>query len=91
MAVVMETGEFRETIEKALKAIKDLPVTVQRWDIETGSDWSGDRGVWIWAILNDADLTAKTCAEIRTRVRRALSKVAEESIVYLRFRALSEV
>jgi hypothetical protein len=71
-----------------------FPREVLTWDIEFGTDSTGDPALWLWIILedgaaNDVEFAALT-AGIRDQIRRALRDAHIESWPYVRFRTASE-
>lgn len=79
------------TIESALRDLQGLPVPVRSWRVETGPDATDDDAVWVWATLNDEDLTASTCARVRELVRSTLQELLDGgNWIYVRFRGASE-
>ena len=81
-----------ETIENALKGMRDLPAKVHAWQIEEGSDSTGHRAVWVWVVLEEDDVDFDRRSAIRARVRDEVKSVAkpEPDWVYVRFRTASE-
>ena len=84
------------TNETVLQSLSDLNAPVHKWEMDTGTDATGENAVWIWAIVEDATLAhlsqevrARLRDSIRATVRRAVE--SPESAVYVRFRAVSEV
>ncbi len=84
-------------VQAVLDELK-LPAPVRKWEIETGPDATGDDSVWVWAVMDDAELADEKGARtllstIRETIREAVSSAAREPVpwVYVRFRALSEV
>ena len=79
-----------------LNDLHDLPTPVNKWQVDTGADATGDDAVWVWAILEDAildQLSREGLAHLRESIRDAVSHAAEkpEPWVYVRFRTVSEV
>jgi hypothetical protein len=99
MATAIASGiDLEAQVKHALGKLTDLPITVQAWQVETGGDWTGQDAVWVWAILDDADLPIDDMAAtheerftIRKAVRQAVRDVAGDQQVYVRFRTTSEV
>lgn len=88
-----------ENIRKALGASKDPDVRldfVAGWDVEIGTDATGDDAVWVWVVLRD-DRIEEAWVEsnrdalrdhVRSTVRRVVA--AQPFQVYVRFRSESE-
>jgi len=83
-------------VTNLLNGLHDLPTPVSKWEVDTGTDATGDDAVWVWAILEDDtfdQLSGDALARLRESIRNAVSRAAErpEPWVYVRFRTLSEV
>lgn len=84
------------TNETVLKSLSDLNAPVRKWEIDTGTDATGENAVWIWAIVEDATL-AHLSQEARARLRDSIRATVRHAVespppsVYIRFRAVSEV
>jgi hypothetical protein len=88
MAVV-ET--LTEPIHQELTKLANLPAPVRRWEINIGEDASGEQAVWVWAVLDDANLTRDIRNRLRERIESVVHRlVPNASWVYVRFRATSE-
>jgi hypothetical protein len=76
-----------------LSKLRDLPVKVQDWIVETGTDVSDSEAIWVWAVLADADFAADNAYVVRRRVRQALRDDPRTASypLYIRFRGASEV
>ena len=84
------------TKEKVLHELADLRAPVKNWEVDTGTDATGENAVWVWAIVEDANLShlsQDVRARLRDTIRAAVSRAAESPVpsVYVRFRAASEV
>lgn len=83
-------------ITNILNGLSDLPAPVNKWEVDTGTDSTGDNAIWVWAILDDAiwdQLSGDALARLRESIRNAVSRAAENPVpwVYVRFRTVSEV
>lgn len=84
--------ESIEQVEQGLKSLTGLPAPVRSWKVEIGEDATGENAVWVWAVLDDADLTREVRNQISERIEGAVYRlVPNASFVYVRFRAVSEV
>ena len=84
-------GDLTVTVEQELRSLTNLPAPVKRWNIEIGEDATGEMAVWVWAVLDDADLTRGVRNGLRERIDREVRRVVPNaSWVYVRFRATSE-
>ena len=80
------------TLEAALRQLPELPATVSSWHVETGSDSTDDPAVWVWATLKDDDVEFAKRSQLRSIIRKFVEKKTGPSmLVYVRFRAASEV
>ena len=78
-------------IESALGTLRNLPTPVSGWEVETGSDWTDDPAVWVWAYLENEDVDFETRSQLRDTVRDLVRCKTESAIwVYVRFRGASE-
>lgn len=79
-------------IENALRKMKNLPVPVKDWQVETGEDSTGNEAVWVWVTLKDEDLDRAPRDRVRELVRDAVHRSIQrdEPWVYVRFRGASE-
>jgi len=75
-----------------------FPVPVKTWEIDMGSDSTGDESIWVWAVLDDAEFADENKAwpirdQIHDAVLNAVRRLFKERSpwVYVRFRAVSEV
>ena len=79
-------------IEQALRGLPDLPVEVDSWLVETGTDWTDDAAVWVWGILPDAQIDTATQFALRKAIRGVIRELAGNDIgIYIRFRSTSEL
>ena len=79
-------------IEQALRGIPDLPVQVDSWLVETGTDWTDDAAVWVWGILPDPEIDTPTQFALRKAIRGVVRKHAGNDIgVYIRFRSTADL
>ena len=79
-------------VEEALTALRDPPVQIDSWHVETGNDWTDDPAIWIWGILDDRNINANAQLNLRKIIRDRVREIAGSDIsVYIRFRAASEV
>lgn len=84
------------TNEKVLNELAGIHAPVNKWEVDTGTDATGENAVWVWAIVDDANLlhlSQEARARLRDSIRAAVSRSAESPVpsVYIRFRATSEV
>ena len=71
-------------IEQALRGLPDLPVQVDSWQVETGTDWTDDAAVWVWGILPDPDIDTPTHFALRKAIRGVVREHAGNDIgVYI--------
>ena len=91
----MATAQLIEKqISDVLNQLDNLPAPVKKWEIDTGTDSTGENAVWIWAIIEDASLaqlSQNARARLRDRIRDAVRQVSPMLRAYIRFRAASEV
>lgn len=79
-------------LEATLARLGDLPVQIDSWHVETGTDWTDDPAIWIWGILHDADIDTDTHAALRAVILGAVRQETDPDIgVFIRFRAASEM
>src|SRR2546423_1657905 len=81
------------TIEDALSRLKKLPVAVKRWEVDEGTDATGDPAVWVWAFVDDENLADKEgIVRLRQVIKDAVANASKALApwVYVRFRATSE-
>lgn len=79
-------------LEAALRQLSGLSAPVSRWHVETGSDSTDDPAVWVWATLKDDDVEFAKRSQLRSIIRKfAEKKNGPSMLVYIRFRAASEV
>lgn len=80
-------------VEKALKSLPEFPVSVKKWVVEVGDDATGENAIWVWAVVDDADLSSNNRSNLRNAIRDAVGQVVgdQPAWVYVRFRATSEV
>jgi len=78
-------------IRAALESQQGLPISVVRWDIETGEDASGHDAVWVWVVVETRPL-ARTWTDVIEQVRQTASQAAghDNPWVYVRCRLVSE-
>lgn len=79
-------------VKEVLNALDNLPAPVQKWEVDTGTDATGDDAVWVWAIMEDANLaqlSREGLSRLRESIRNAVSRATEGVApwVYVRFRA----
>ena len=79
-----------------LNGLHDLLTPVNKWEVDTGADATGDDAGWVWAILEDAiwdQLSREGLARLRESIRDTVSHAAKDPApwVYVRFRTVSEV
>ncbi|HLK56860.1 MAG TPA: hypothetical protein VKU00_09860, partial [Chthonomonadaceae bacterium] len=43
-------------IKDVLNRLANLPAPVRKWEVDTGPDATGENAVWIWAVMDDANL-----------------------------------
>ena len=93
MTTTITDDKLKTRVEQALQNLTDLPVPVRRWDVKVGDDIAGEQAVWVWAILDDVDVTSDNCYDIRNSVREAVDQAMGDQPpwVYIRFRGTSEV
>ena len=79
-------------IEQALRRLPDLPIPVDSWLVETGTDWTDDAAVWVWGILPDPDIDIATQFALRKAIRSVVREHAGNDIgIYIRFRSTSDL
>ncbi len=80
-------------VERALKG--KLPSGVHSLMFETGDDWAGDPGVWVWVELEDdaarEEVFSSNVRRIRENLDRAVRKADSSHLPYIRFRTVSEM
>ena len=81
------------TLKAALRdELPELPTAVSSWHVETGPDSTDDPAVWVWAILKDDDVEFAKRLQLRSMISDLVDEKTDSSmIVYVRFRAASEV
>lgn len=62
--------------ETVLKSLSNLNAPVRQWEMDTGTDATGENAVWIWAIVEDATL-AHLSQEARARLRDSHTRNCE--------------
>jgi hypothetical protein len=78
-------------IEDSLTRLANLPAPVRDWKIDIGEDATGELAVWVWATVDDDDLTRAVRNELREKIDRQVRHIVPDaSWVYVRFRAVSE-
>ena len=82
-------------ITNVLEHIEDLQAPVEKWEVDTGTDSTGEDAVWVLAIVDDAkldELPQPVRIRMRERIRSAInhSPACSDLMVYIRFRAASE-
>ncbi len=85
---------YTEQVKAALTGLqKSLPAPVRDWQIEEGTDHMGQEAVWVWAVLDDADLTQQVRQGVWHAVWDTVTGLglAADPWVYVRFRSTSEV
>jgi len=82
-----------DEIKAELSTITALPVRVQRWDVEQGTDMTGADALWVWAIMDDNDVARMNPEEIREAVREKIQSKFPHTFAwtYVRFRTTTEV
>ena len=81
-----------QTIEQSLKDLRDLPVPVPHWQVETGTDWTEDTAIWVWGFLHDAKIDTAMQFTLRKAIRNLIRQQAGDDVtVYIRFRATSDL
>ena len=79
-------------IEQALRRLPDLPVPVDSWLVEAGTDWTDDAAVWVWGILPDPKIDTATQFALRKAIRSVVRAQAGNDIgIYIRFRSTSDL
>ena len=79
-------------IEEALRGLPGLPVQVDSWLVETGTDWTDDAAVWVWGILPDPKIDTATQFALRKAIRGAVREHTGNDIgIYIRFRSTSDL
>lgn len=79
-------------IEQALRGLPDLPVEVDSWLVETGTDWTDDAAVWVWGILPNPRIDSATHFALRKAIRGVVREHAGDAIgIYIRFRSTSDL
>lgn len=79
-------------IQAALTALPDLPVNVDSWHVETGTDWTDDDAIWIWGIVEDAFIDTGTQFALRKAIRSLVQQHAGDEVrIFIRFREASEL
>ncbi|MCY4547683.1 MAG: hypothetical protein OXC28_04890 [Defluviicoccus sp.] len=79
-------------LEAALGRLSNLPAKIDAWRVETGTDWTDDPAIWIWGILNDANIDTDTHAALRAAILATVRQQTDPEIgVFIRFRATSEM
>ena len=79
-------------IEQALRGLPDLPVPVDSWLVEAGTDWTDDAAVWVWGILPDPEIDTATQFALRKAIRSVVRAQAGNDIgIYIRFRSTSDL
>ena len=79
-------------IEQALRGLPDLPVEVDSWLVETGTDWTDDAAVWVWGILPNPQIDSATHFALRKAIRGVVREHAGNDIgIYIRFRSTSDL
>lgn len=78
-------------VEEELRGMR-FSVPVAEWRVRAGEDHRGVSALWVWAILEQGDLSSDVCHEIREAVRERLTVDHEPEVgwVYVRFRAVGE-
>lgn len=89
----IERDREADEIRRILMSLT-FPREVLTWDIEFGTDSTGDPALWLWIILEDraadgVEFAALT-AGVREQIRRALRDAQIERWPYIRFRTASE-
>ena len=78
-------------IEATLGELRDLPTPVSSWKVETGPDATDNPAVWVWVMLQNEEVDARTRARLRDMVRDLVrQKTDSANWVYVRFRGASE-
>lgn len=89
----IERDREADEIRRILMSLT-FPREVLTWDIEFGTDSTGDPALWLWIILvdgaADGDEFAVLTAGVREQIRRALRDARIERWPYVRFRTASE-
>ena len=81
-----------DDIKKALAVLRVLPGSVADWHPETGTDWTEASAVWVWGILDNPEIDARTQSGLRTAIRDVVRLCAGDEIsIYIRFRATSDM
>lgn len=92
MPAIQTEEELKTRAEQTLRERGIMPAPVKRLQVEMGEDATGDRAVWVWAILDDADFVRTNRLELRGTIRDAVQTIVGEPVwVYVRFRATSEI
>ena len=79
-------------IEHSLKSLRDLPVAIPHWQVETGSDWTEEPAIWVWGFLDDATIDADMQFTLRSAIRNVIRQHAGDDVtIYIRFRAASDL
>jgi hypothetical protein len=78
-------------VEEELRGM-GFSVPVAEWRVRAGEDHRGVSALWVWAILEQGDLSSEVCNEISDAVWERLTAAHEPEIgwVYVRFRAVGE-
>jgi len=84
--------DLTSRVEERLTRLVNGPAPVRRWQIDIGEDATGEKAVWVWAIVEDADLSRDVINGLREMVGREVRHLVPDATwVYVRFRAMSEV
>ena len=81
-----------QMIEQSLKALRDLPMPVLHWQVETGTDWTEDTAIWVWGFLDDPKIDTAMQLALRKAIRNFIrDQTGDDVTVYIRFRAASDL
>ncbi len=86
----MATSPAVAAIHSALEGLADLPTCVHAWVIREGLDATDDPAVWIWAIIDEDDLTRDTSHELKSLARATSRAVAPDLWPYVLIRGRGE-
>ncbi len=80
------------TIETALRQLRELPAPVSDWHVETGFDSTDDPAVWVWVTLKDDEVEFAKRWKLRSIIDDLVcEKVGSFRLVYTHFRSASEM